>query len=158
MPARHTNSKSDQLREKRIESFRRVCRDQGLKVTPQRLEIFPEVISAHYHPSAEDIFKRVMHKLPMISLDIVYRTLTTFDQLGLIVRVHFLEDRTRFDPNTTPHRHLVCTRWKGVTDFDRPEIDAVGLPSEAMGWGHVNARHVQIRGVCAKCLSALDAG
>ena len=141
------------LREKKIELFRKVCKKQGIKVTPQRLEIFLEVIDADDHPSAEDLFRRVRRRMPTISLDTVYRTLGTFDQQGLIAKIHFLEDKARFDPNTNHHHHVVCTKCKSVTDFYWPEIDAVGLPPQTEGWGRVDSKHVQLNGLCSKCLS-----
>jgi Fur family peroxide stress response transcriptional regulator len=157
LPARntfsHVVSSLKSLREKRIELFRKVCKEQGIKVTPQRLEIFLEVMDADDHPSAEDLFRRVRRRMPTITLDTVYRTLSTFDKQGLIAKVHLFEDKTRFDPNTNRHHHLVCTKCRSVMDFYWPAIDAVGLPPEAAGWGKAESKHVQVRGLCSKCLS-----
>ena len=144
---------SKRLTEQRIELFRRVCKEQGIKVTPQRLEIFLEIMDADDHPSAEEVFSHVRKKMPTISLDTVYRTLSTFDKYGLIDRVHFFEGKTRFDPNTKHHHHLVCTRCQSVMDFYWPEIDVAELPPETEGWGRVENKHVQVRGLCSKCLS-----
>jgi Fur family peroxide stress response transcriptional regulator len=141
------------LDEKKIELFRKVCKEQGIKVTPQRLEIFLEIMAADDHPSAEDVFNRVKTRMPTISLDTVYRTLSTFDSQGLIARVQFFEGRTRFDPNSEHHHHLVCTKCHGVADLYWPEIDALEPPSEAASWGRVEGRLVLVRGLCSNCLS-----
>jgi Fur family peroxide stress response transcriptional regulator len=140
-------------RESKIEILKRICKQHGIKVTPQRMEVFLEIIEASDHPSAEQVFKRVRTKLPTISLDTVYRTLSTFDQFGLISKVHFFEDKTRFDPNTTHHHHFICTVCKSVLDFRWPELDDANLPSETEGWGKANTKHLQIMGICSKCLS-----
>ena len=146
-------SESQKLREDRIALFRKVCREQGIKVTPQRLEIFLEVIGSKNHPSAEDIFSRIRQRMPTVSLDTVYRTLTTFDQCGLITKIHCFEDKTRFDPNPDDHHHLVCKRCKGIVDFHWPELDLSKLPKGTEDWGRIDARQLQLRGICAKCLS-----
>lgn len=138
--------------------FRTVCKEHAIKVTPQRLEIFLEVISANDHPSAEEIFRRVQKRLPTVSLDTVYRTLSTFDEQGLIAKVHFLDDKTRFDPNTQQHHHMSCIKCGSITDFVWPEIDAMSLPSEVEGWGKVSDRHVLVRGVCSRCADKIDRG
>ena len=144
------------LRDKKITLFRRVCGEQGIKVTHQRLQIFLEVVNANDHPSVEDVFERVRLRMPTVSLDTIYRTLSTFEKHGLITRVSFCEDKMRFDPNTHPHHHLVCRQCRGLQDFHWPEIDLVGLPHETAEWGQVEGIHVQVQGLCSKCLSADD--
>jgi Fur family transcriptional regulator, peroxide stress response regulator len=133
------------------ELFKKACKDGHIRLTPQRLEVFREVINSHDHPSAEDIFNRVKDRLPSISLDTVYRTLSTFETCGLISRIHFSEDRARFDPNGEPHHHLFCVECKAIEDFYWPDFENADLPPETTGWGHTVSRHVQIRGKCSKC-------
>jgi len=139
-----------------VEQFRKVCRENGIKVTPQRLEVFLEILGATDHPSAEEVFRRVRRKLPMISLDTVYRTLTTFDELGLIATLRSLEDRSRFDPNTREHHHVVCTGCKRVMDIFWPEIDALSMPPQVEDWGRVETKHVLLRGTCSTCLLKIE--
>lgn len=154
MRAQKEDSPMQNFREEKIELFRRVCKERNIKVTPQRLEIFLVVVDAEDHPSAEDVLKRVRKKLPTVSLDTVYRTLSTFEQLGLIAKVSFLEGKTRFDPNTKHHHHLVCTKCKKVKDFAWHEIDEIKLPPEAEGWGEVKRKVVEVRGICSECLTS----
>jgi len=138
-------------REDRIGLFKEVCKEQGIKVTPQRLEIFLEIVKAEDHPSAEDVYERVRERLPTVSLDTVYRTLTTFDRLGIVAKVQFPEDKTRFDPNMKTHHHAICTECKRVVDFYWAHFDKAELPSDVAGWGTVQSKLVQIRGICAEC-------
>jgi len=57
----------------RIEIFKELCKDLGLKLTPQRLEIFHMLAVSENHPSTEDVYKRVRSRIPSISFDTVYR-------------------------------------------------------------------------------------
>lgn len=90
--------KTHRFPEEEFIAFRKVCKEHGIKVTHQRLEIFREVIRDHDHPSAEDIYSRVKDRLPCISLDTVYRNLAAFESYGFIGRVQIV-DKIRFDPN-----------------------------------------------------------
>lgn len=146
-----TQDESRRLSNEELDLFRTVCKERGIKVTPQRLEIFREIMRAHDHPSADDIYSRVKDRLPSISLDTVYRTLSTFESCGLISRVQFLEDKTRFDPNRRNHHHMFCTVCKGLRDFYWVDFDNAEFPSEILQWGRPQTRHVQVRGVCSKC-------
>jgi Fur family peroxide stress response transcriptional regulator len=92
----------------KIEMFKNISRENGLKVTHQRLEIFKILLSMEYHPSAEEVFEAVRKKIPTISFDTVYRTLALFENSGVIRKVQYLDTRTRYDSNMDIHYHLVC--------------------------------------------------
>jgi len=86
-----------------------VCRRSGHKVTHQRLEIFREVAATDEHPDVETIHERVRRRLPTVSIDTVYRTLRLLVDLGLASTVLTDQERMRYDANTNPHHHFVCT-------------------------------------------------
>lgn len=136
----------------RIKAAEETCRGLGLKLTHQRLEILRELAIAKDHPSAEDVYKRVKPKIPPISLDTVYRTLALFERCGVIARVHHLDDRTRYDPNTSKHHHMVCIKCKKIKDFNWPALDRMEIPEETKGEGVVRSKYLELRGICQECL------
>lgn len=137
---------------KNVKELEKICRDHGLKLTHQRLEIFRALTAAEEHPSAEIIHKRLLSRFPTISLDTVYRTLFTFEKLGIISRVQVLDDRARFDANLLPHHHMICTQCKSIMDFYWPTFDEIALPLETTKWGRIKSRQVELRGVCDSCM------
>jgi len=147
MSQEHQRSRREQ-----IAIFRRIFKEAGMKMTPQRLEIFLEVSSSRNHPSAEDIFNAVVERLPTISLDTVYRALSAYEQSGLITRVNLERGRARFDPNTNHHHHAVCLECKSIVDFQLPELDNVAIPRSLCKWGSISFKNIQIGGICPKCL------
>jgi Fur family peroxide stress response transcriptional regulator len=135
----------------KFKRFKEVCQQSGIRLTPQRLEIFRELAHNEEHPSAEDIFKRIKRRIPTVSFDTVYRTLSTFERCGIIRRVQVLDDRGRFDANLKWHHHLVCTRCKRITDFYWPNFDNMGIPDDVGGWGKIKTKHAELRGLCQEC-------
>jgi len=136
----------------RLERFVEICRQKGMKVTHQRLEVFRELVSTGEHPTAEDLFNRVRPKMPTVSLDTVYRTLATLQEYGVVARVEVLDDRSRYDANLNVHHHFVCVECKKVEDFYWPAIDGLQLPAEAKSLGNVHQLHAELRGICSKCM------
>jgi Fur family peroxide stress response transcriptional regulator len=136
----------------KIKAAEEICRGLGLKLTHQRLEILRELTMAKDHPSAEDIYKRVKPKIPPISFDTVYRTLALFERSGVIARVHHLDDRTRYDPDTSKHHHMVCIKCKKIRDFTWPALDRMDVPEETKDWGLIKGKYLEIRGLCRECL------
>ena len=90
--------------------------------------------------------------MPTISLDTVYRTLTTLESIGVIARLQVLDDRVRYDGQPAPHCHLVCVLCKSVTDCYSLPPERTSLPPDVQEWGIVNSKHVEFRGTCKKCL------
>jgi len=133
------------------EDVRDLFRRMGLRVTPQRLEIFHLLSSMKEHPSAEDVFEQIRKQFPSISFDTVYRTLSLFETHGLIKKVHHLADKTRYDTNMKHHHHFVCIRCKKIIDFEWEGIDEIPTPESVRKWGSVEDRYVELRGICNEC-------
>lgn len=131
--------------------FRQALRRTGLKVTPQRLEIFQEAARSKEHPDVEAVCRGVRKRIPTISLDTVYRTLRLFLDRGLIVSRGTEEDRLRLDANTKPHHHFVCRRCGLTRDVAAGETDPLPIPPAALAWGSVEQASVEFRGLCSAC-------
>lgn len=137
--------------ERLVEEFSDSCQQRGLKVTHQRLEIFRELASTEEHPDAETIYQRVRDRLPSISRDTVYRTLSTLKEQGLIRRAEALAGPARFDANTQTHHHFICTECGAIKDFQSERLDQLPLPRKVKSFGQVLFAQVQVRGVCNSC-------
>jgi len=139
--------------ESRMRAFTDTCTHRGLKATRQRIDIFREIARTQEHPDAETIHRRVRKRIPAVSLDTVYRTLCRLEQEGLLSRVEILNERARFDANTAPHHHFICTNCGLIRDFYSPELDNFEPPDEVRSWGSVFSTHIELRGICSRCLS-----
>jgi len=137
---------------RQLEQLKRICDRAGIKLTQQRLEIFREMVSDRDHPSAERIHKKLQQKMPTIALDTVYRTLATFDELGIVKKLHLMGERALFDANLKQHHHFICTRCKAVQDIYWPEFDASILPEQTSAMGKIQSRHLELRGICQYCM------
>jgi Fur family peroxide stress response transcriptional regulator len=143
---------STEMIQEQLTAFKNACREAGLRLTHQRLEIYRELAKADDHPSAEVLHKRLRRKIPMISLDTVYRTLATFESHGLITKVDTVESQARFEATGMRHHHLICRKCKEIMDFRWQLIDEATLPEEINRWGRIDNKNVVVYGVCGKCL------
>lgn len=134
-----------------MEQFVSACREAGLKVTHQRTEIYRTLITMPDHPTAETLHKRLLPTLPTISLDTVYRTLTTLEEHQLVARIQTAESQARFEAVHAPHHHLICSHCKRIVDFQWPAIDALEPPKDAAEWGQIDSRTIVMYGVCPTC-------
>jgi Fur family transcriptional regulator, peroxide stress response regulator len=139
-----------------LEHFEEVCRNAGVKVTQQRIEIYRELVQTEDHPDAETVYNRVRERMPTVSLDTVYRTLWLFNDLELIHTLGASRERARFDANLSQHHHFVCSRCGLTRDFYDDGLDQLKIPDAAKALGQVEATKVEVRGVCFQCLNEVD--
>ena len=88
-----------------LDFFYRRSKEHGLKITPQRIAIYQELLKAKDHPCADDIYKRIVKKIPNISFDTVNRTLLTFSKIGITNVVEGYGQSKRYDPDLNTHHH-----------------------------------------------------
>ena len=69
------------------------------------------------HPSAETIYTDLKPQIPDLAMGTVYRNLTLFKQKGLVSSVATVSGVERFDANTQPHVHFICSGCDAVIDL-----------------------------------------
>jgi len=135
--------------EQRLEHLRLACRNTGMRMTHQRMEIFREVAQTNEHPDAETIFRRVREKMPTVSHDTVYRTLASLEEMGLVRRVETIAGRARYDANPDRHHHFICSQCGSISDIYLKKEPS--LPEGIEKLGCAETLHIQVRGVCHDC-------
>jgi Fur family peroxide stress response transcriptional regulator len=144
------------MNSQQLDNLKQICNTAGIKLTHQRLEIFKEIIAATDHPGAEQIHQRIQERLPTVAIDTVYRTLATFEELGIVKKLHIMSERTLFDSNMDQHHHFICTRCNEVEDIYWPEFDNSLLPEGFSGMGKIQSRHLELHGLCKNCMESSD--
>ncbi len=134
-----------------VELFKKRCAQKGLKITPQRIAIYEELLEATDHPSADVLYKRVRKTLPNISFDTVYRTLLSLVGLGIIKLVKSYDGRKRFEPNIQNHHHCICIKCQKIIDFCDEVYDSMQIPKTLGRQFQVINKRVVLEGICSDC-------
>jgi Fur family transcriptional regulator, peroxide stress response regulator len=135
----------------RISRFEQACQVAGIKLTHQRVEVLREVAKSDGHPSVEAILEGVKSRIPMVSIDTVYRTLWLLTDLGLIATLGPRRDAVRFDANLSPHHHYVCVKCGAVTDVETLDLVRLKIEEKLRALGSVDSAHLEVRGTCERC-------
>lgn len=140
-----------QIREMDPVPFKEICREKGLKITPQRTAVYGAIADLKTHPSADEVFQRVREKIPHISFDTVNRTLLTFSECGIIDIIESSSGVRRFDPQTEQHHHLHCTVCGKIIDFSNSDFDNLKIPKDLRKQFNVVKTRVFLTGICRDC-------
>lgn len=128
-----------------------VLRDNGFKVTPQRLAVYQVLSETREHPNAEMLFDKLQPQYPMMSLATVYKTIEIFSQLNLIKILNTGEDSFRYDADVSEHGHIKCGRCNVVKDV--LDIDLTSITNEVQektGYT-IDSKQVYFFGTCPEC-------
>ena len=137
--------------ERKIRCFVELCKKNSLRVTPQRIEIYKELVKTNEHPSAETVYEKVRKTYPNISFDTVNRTLLTLSEIGAAFIVEGSGDVRRFDGGMEKHQHFKCVKCKRIVDFHHKPFDVIRLPASIGNKFTVLRKSVYIEGICDMC-------
>ncbi len=124
---------------------------KGFKLTPQRMAILKFLEGNEDHPTADDIFQDAKKKYPTISFATVYNTLQTLQERGEILEITIDPERKHFDPNPSPHHHIMCSVCGKIGDVFEDYSEALKLPEEISRSFHITGNHVDFYGICTAC-------
>lgn len=118
--------------------------------TAQREAIMSYLKDNRNHPSVADIYAAVSEQIGTISLTTVYNTLMLLQKEGLLkeIPVHGSSGK-RFDPNSFPHDHLICTSCGLIVDIT--QTSAINISPEHLQGFEIQEISVKVYGLCPQC-------
>lgn len=140
--------------QKRSETIIRKLRDNGHKITPQRLAIVEILAESEGHPSIENIHVRIKKDFPTMSLATVYRNVLLIKSFGEVLELGFPDGSNRYDgKKPDPHPHVICIKCKKIVDPDLGSLDEmekeVALETDFKILNH----RLDFFGICGNCMT-----
>jgi len=140
------------------EDFERLCRERGIRVTPQRMAVYRLLAQDTTHPTAEYVYGRLRRRLASLSFTTVYRVLECLEQEGFVRRVGVFDGTARYEANLTRHHHCVCRVCGRIADFEGGSSQELGLPWPAPAGFVPDELEIRILGTCSRCHRARRSG
>ena len=139
---------------KRFEIIIQKLRDNGHKITPQRLAIIKILAKSEDHPSVEDIFDQIKKDFPTMSLATVYRNIILIKSIGEVLELGFPDGSNRYDGKKPyPHPHVVCTECKKIVDPDLDSLDYMKKEVAAETHFKILNHRLDFFGICSNCMA-----
>lgn len=123
-----------------------------MRYSKQREMILNELKQRMDHPTAEELYLAVKHRLPNLSLGTVYRNLEQLARGGVISQLEFAGGQKRFDADTDSHHHFRCLVCNRVEDIPFTPV----LPEKTQDHPWLRERevyniHFGYSGLCPQC-------
>lgn len=126
-------------------------KDKGLRLTPQRIAILKYLDGNTSHPTADNIYRDLKQTNPTLSFATVYNTLQTLREHGEVMEITIDPVRKHYDPNTSPHHHVICISCNDLWDVFVDYSDVLKLPSNVAKGIKTVGVHVDFYGLCKNC-------
>jgi Fur family transcriptional regulator, peroxide stress response regulator len=124
----------------------------GLRMTSQRLAICHLLASSKNHPTAYDIYERLLPEYPTLSLATVYNTLETLVNLGVIQELGSAgDDRVHYDADTAPHLNFACLSCHKILDLESQVIKELEREVSFHSGYKVLGARLMYYGYCPDC-------
>lgn len=127
-------------------------KENGFRITPQRIAIVEILANSCEHPGVEQIFREVTKKFPTTSLATIYKTVTLLKELGEIMEMGFGDESNRYDgKNPRPHPHIMCVKCRSITDPDLSSLNEMSKELSAETGYKIVSHRLDFFGVCPNC-------
>ncbi|PIE61011.1 MAG: transcriptional repressor [Desulfobacterales bacterium] len=134
-------------------------RENGHKITPQRMAIVKILANSDTHPSVEDIFNQIKHDFPTMSLATVYRNIVLIKSLGEVLELGFPDGSNRYDGNKPyPHPHVVCIKCNKIVDPDLESLDHMTQEVAVETDFKILNHRLDFFGICGDCRTEKKGG
>ena len=122
--------------------------------TVQKQLVLDAVLLLGNHPTAEDVYSKVVQKHPSVSKATVYRNLGSLAEDGLLRHISIPGGADRFDHYLEVHHHIECTQCGAFGDAPLQTSENVDA-EVAKETGYTCVTHdIVFHGLCPACSPA----
>ena len=123
-----------------LEKAEELCKKCNVKFTEQRRTIARAISDSTDHPDVEQVFLRSARLDTNLNLATVYRTINLFENLGILKKHYFGDNRARYESaGDIHHDHLIDLTTNTVIEFKNNEVERIVQQiAEVIGYELVN--------------------
>jgi Fe2+ or Zn2+ uptake regulation protein len=127
-------------------------REQGYRLTPQRLAILEVLKKSHGHLTPAEIYQQVAPTIPGMTEATVYRTLNFLAGQNLVLVAHLGKGQLVYEYAEHDHHHLICSQCGDMQEIDHEQLkDLYENFSQKTGY-EIHSIHTTFFGLCPGCL------
>lgn len=127
-------------------------RQQGYRLTPQRLMVLEVVKRSGRHVTAEDVHAAILPQHPYINIATVYRTLQWLQEVGLVAPIALGSGPLHYEyVHGETHHHLICQDCGYQQEIGDDILDALKAQLLQRYAFTAQLHHLALPGRCATC-------
>ena len=129
----------------------RRLKELGLKITPQRMEVYAALSDPDKHPTAMEVYETVKLHMPTLSFATIYQALNFFCRIGLLQMIDVGDGIMRYDVDTEPHAHIRCETCNRVFNLPLAYRKNLDKDAAAKSGFEIHQHQTYFLGICPEC-------
>jgi Fe2+ or Zn2+ uptake regulation protein len=130
-------------------NYENLLRDNGLKVTPQRLGIL-SLMEQKGHINVDDLYVEVRELFPSVSLATMYKNINSMVVSNVITEVKVPQKKAMFEIVKKPHGHLFCQKCGEFMDISL-DIENILEDAKSKSSYKLMETSLVLSGLCPDC-------
>ena len=127
-------------------------REQGHRLTPQRLAILKVIKGNHRHMTVSEVLEQLQAQYPTITVPTVYRNLQWLADCGVVAETDLGEGCRVYEYIAdNHHHHLVCLRCRRVVDVPDALLNPLRQTIQEQYGFAPCLEHIGLFGICPEC-------
>ena len=126
-------------------------RQQGYRLTPQRLAVLRILRRCGEHLTPAEIIARAQDELPGMTEATVYRTLNFLTEHELARAAHVGSGQLVYEIAEHEHHHLICRACGAAVEIDHSALEALYARFETETGYRIDSPHQTFFGLCPAC-------
>lgn len=133
------------------QEWRRLLRERGYRLTPQR-ELVLAAVERLGHATPDEVLTAVREQSAAVNISTVYRTLELLEELGLVRHTHLTDRAPTYHSRQLPdHIHLVCRGCGTVSEAAPEEFAELARTLRERHAFEPDLGHLTVFGRCLDC-------
>ena len=124
---------------------------RGLRATRQRIAVLAMLRADHGHPTATQVYRRVVAHHPNVSQKTVYQVLDALVGVGLARCVTEGGGAARYEGRPQRHDHAYCLACRRLFDIPAKADETIRNRAEIPKGFRIDGVQVTLEGRCARC-------
>tara|TARA_Y100001970_G_scaffold286357_1_gene408301 strand:+ start:1223 stop:1657 length:435 start_codon:yes stop_codon:yes gene_type:complete len=115
-----------------INALKSILKDEGLRYTKQRQQVWDEIRSSSEHRDAEEIYVQInksskKDRSEKVSRATVYRTIDVLVKNNLVRKMELGDGRALYEHkvNEEHHDHIICVETGKIIEFYNEELEKI---------------------------------
>jgi Fe2+ or Zn2+ uptake regulation protein len=105
------------------------------------------------HPSAEEVYNKIILTYPTISKGTVYRNLNSLTEDGELLKITVPDSADRYDTTLKLHYHIKCTKCGLFSDLNISYLSDIDKKISLLTGFKLESHEIVFKGVCKNCIN-----
>ena len=140
------------------EQFIKLFKHDRIDRFKDRLAVLEIFLRTEHHVTAKELSVLVNESGAKLADDFIQETIELMCQYGFARKNQFDNGQPRYEHRHLGqhHDHMICTRCKGIFEFENQSLEKMQLEIAAENGFHLLQHKMELYGICRQCLDRRD--